>query len=285
MSNLRESISSVLANPHKVTATRLAKVTGRIISMHKAIGSAVHLYTRQMYLAIEIRVSWYSFIYCSPRVINELQFWHNNVSQLNGRDLFDKAQVFDSVVYSDLSQLGYGGYVISNKQSLVCQGQWSVDEKRNISTWRELRAVCYMLSSAGHIFTGHKVQWYTDNQNVTRIIDRGSTKPDLQTLAEEIVNLRNNHRASVIPVWVPRDNNQLADYLSKFTDVDDWGVHSNIFQWLNTLWGPFTWYNTKCIRFNFHFWNPGSEGVDAFIQYWQGEHNRVVPPPSQIIRP
>ena len=46
-----------------------------------------------------------------------------------------------------------------------------------------------MLPSIGHILKGHKVQWYTDNQNVTRIIDRGSTKPDLHTLAEEIVNL------------------------------------------------------------------------------------------------
>ena len=45
-----------------------------------------------------------------------------------------------------------------------------------------------LLSSIGHILTGHKVQWYTDDQKVTHIINRGSTKPDLQTLAEEIVN-------------------------------------------------------------------------------------------------
>ena len=224
---------------------------GRIISMHKAIGSAAYLYTRQIYLAIETRASWDSFISFSPRVINELQFWHNNVSQLNGRDLFDKTQVFDSVVYLEASQLGYGGYVISDKQNLACKGQWSVDEKRKSSTWRELRAVYFMLSSIGHILTGHKVQWYTDNQKVTRIINRGSTKPDLQTLAEEIVHLCNHHRVSVIPVWVPRDNNHFADYLSKLTDVNDWCIHSDIYQWLNTLWGPFTvdrfatWYNTK----------------------------------------
>ena len=178
-----------------------------------------------MYLATETRASWDSFI-------------------------------------SDASQLGYGGYFISDKQNLVCQGQWSADEKGKSSTWRELRAVYYMLLSTGHILTGHKVQWYTDNQNVTCIINRGSAKHDLQTLAEEIVNLCNNHRVSVIPVWVPQDN-QLSDYLSKLTDVDDWGIHSDICQWLNTLWGPFmvdwfaTWYNTKCIRFNSRFWNPG----------------------------
>ena len=151
------------------------------------------------------------------------------MSQLNGKDLFDKTQVFDSVVYSDASQFGYGGYVVSDMQNLVSQRQWSADEKGKSSTWQEPRAVYYMLTSIGHIRTGHKVQWYTDNQNVTCIIDRGSREPDLQTLAEEIVNLCNNHRVSVIPVWVPQDNNQLADYLSKLTDVDDWGIHSDIF--------------------------------------------------------
>ena len=78
-----------------------------------------------------------------------------------------------------------------------------------------------MLSSIAHILTGHKVQWYTDNQNGTRIINRGSTKPDLQTFAEEIVDLYNNDRLSVIPIRVPRDKNELADYLSKLSNVDD----------------------------------------------------------------
>ena len=43
--------------PPQGYARRLAEVTGRIISMHKAIGSAVYLKTRQMYLAIETRAS------------------------------------------------------------------------------------------------------------------------------------------------------------------------------------------------------------------------------------
>ena len=58
VSKLRESISFVLAHPTKVTARRLAEVTGRIISMSKAIGSAVYLHTRHMYFAIENRASW-----------------------------------------------------------------------------------------------------------------------------------------------------------------------------------------------------------------------------------
>ena len=135
VSNLRESISSVLANLNKITARHLAEVTGRIISMHKAIGSAVYLYTRQMYLAIETRASWDCFISCSPRMISELQFWHNNVSQMNGRDLFHKTQVFDSVVYSDASQIGYGGARGS--------GQLMIRERVPPGESSELFIICY----------------------------------------------------------------------------------------------------------------------------------------------
>ena len=73
-SKLRESLSFVLAHPTKVTARRLAEVTGRIISMSKAVGSAVYLHTRHMYFAIENRASWDSVIFFSPKVKDELQF-------------------------------------------------------------------------------------------------------------------------------------------------------------------------------------------------------------------
>ena len=44
-----------------------------------------------MYFAIENRVSWDSLIFCSPKVKDELQFWHDNACQLNGMKLFDKS--------------------------------------------------------------------------------------------------------------------------------------------------------------------------------------------------
>ena len=127
-----------------------------------------------------------------------------------------------------------------------------------------------MLFSIGHSLRGYKVQWHTDNQNIVRVIERGSTKPDLQPLVEDIVYLCAENHVVVVPVWVPREQNQLADYLSKLTDVDDWGMSPDIFLWISTLRGPFTidrfatWYNAKCLRFNSRFWDPGCEGVDAF---------------------
>ena len=40
--------------------------------------------------------------------------------------------------------------------------------------------------------------------------------------------------------WVPRENNLLADALSKYHDRDDWMLNSKYFRILDKLWGPHT---------------------------------------------
>jgi len=63
----------------------------------------------------------------------------------------------------------------------------------------------------------------------------------------------------------------------------------SIFEYLNDKWGPFTvdrfatHCNAKCLRFNFRFWVPGTEAVDAFKQFWRGEKNWIVPPPNRVL--
>ena len=135
------------------------------------------------------------------------------MGQLNGKKLFDEPHVFDSVVYSDASEQGFGGYVVSAKHTLVCQGQWQTNERGKSSTWRELKAVHNMLLSIGHSLSGHKVQWHTDNQNIVRVIDRGSTKPDLQSLVEDIVYLCAENHVVVVLVWVPREGGSRTSWL------------------------------------------------------------------------
>ena len=77
--------------------------------MSEAIGSSVYLHTRHMYYAIESRTSWNSVILCSPKLMEELNFWDTHLDVLNGKKLFDQPQSFDAVVYSDASEQGYGG--------------------------------------------------------------------------------------------------------------------------------------------------------------------------------
>ena len=43
--------------------------------------------------------------------------------------------------------------------------------------------------------------------------------------------------------WIPRSDNEVADYFSKIVDFDDWGVKDSYFHTLNSIWGPF---NVDC---------------------------------------
>ena len=35
--------------------------------------------------------------------------------------------------------------------------------------------------------------------------------------------------SGIEPEWVPREENQLADYLSRVVDYDDWGINKDVF--------------------------------------------------------
>ena len=60
---------------------------------------------------------------------------------------------------------------------------WSVDEAQKSSSYRELKAVSLGLESFLPLLKGHTIKWYIDNQSVSRIVEVGSTKEDLQCLA------------------------------------------------------------------------------------------------------
>ena len=115
-----------------------------------------------------------------------------------------------------------------------------------------------------------RVRWYTDNQNVARIIVTGSKNPSLQqeTLAIFSKSVANSIR--IEPEWIPCAENKLADYVSRIVNYDDWSLDYTIFKQLDNRWGPHTidrfasHYNAQLPRFNSRFWNPGTEAVDAF---------------------
>ena len=123
---------------------------------------------------------------------------------------------------------------------------------------------------------------FTDNQNVVRIIQVhvGSRVRELQVLAIELFSLALANQVIIEPEWIPRAENELADYVS---DYNDWMVNPNVFAVIDCKWEPHTIdrfadsYNTQLLRFNSRFWVTGSEAVDAFTVNWHGEVNWVFP--------
>ena len=166
----------------------------------------------------------------------------------------------------------------------VAQGQWLPQEANQSSTWRELRAVRNVLESLAKMLLNQRVRWFTDNQNVVRILTVGSHKPALQQEAVAIFQLSVSSKIRIESEWIPREANQQADFLSRIVDKDDWSLHPDLFQILDAKWGPHTidrfasYFNTQLPRFNSRFWNPGVEAVDAFTCDWKDENNWWCPP-------
>ena len=66
----------------------------------------------------------------------------------------------------------------------------SFDEAAQSSTWCELRAVKKVLESFQSKLKYEHIRWFTDNQNVVRIVQHGSAKPSLQTEVLDIFSIR-----------------------------------------------------------------------------------------------
>ena len=261
MNTLEVIFDKIRRNKAMISARCLASVGGQIISMQGAMGPVVRLLTRSLYDCLLARAGWDAPVIVNSKAVDEIIFWMENTAILNGRDLSIIEQ-YSSIVYSDASGTGYGGYVVNIIDNEV-MGRWDSVEGIQSSTWRELEAVYRVLLSLLDILQGQKVKWYTDNQNIVHILNKGSRKIDLQQIFIKIANVCTLHNIVLLPQWVPREENVKADKISK----------STIDRFVSD-------YNTKCKVFNSKYWCPGMTGINAFDQYWGQENNWIVPPPS-----
>ena len=92
-----------------------------------------------------------------------------------------------------------------------------------------LQAVVDRLNNSG-------IHWFTDNQNVVRILTVGSGKGCLQDVALQKFALCMSRAIHIEPEWIPREQNELADYISRIVDYDDCFVNPAVFAWVNKLW-------------------------------------------------
>ena len=105
-----------------------------------------------------------------------------------------------------------------------------------------------------------------------------------------IYHLAKSHDIDLTFKWIPREDNVIADKLSKYIDVDDWETTDRFFNILSDKWGPFSIdrfasrENTKVSRFNSKFFSPRASGINAFAQSWEGENNFIVPPVRDIVK-
>ena len=195
----------------------LASIVGQVISMSLAIGSVARLRTRALYRVINSRRFWLPL---SVDACEELSFWKSSLQAFNGQPIWFSPGI-TRIIFSDASSSGYGGRHTVKVGPSVAHGQWTDYEASLSSTWRELKAVALVLCSFAPKLAGHRVKWFTDNQNLVHIVECGSRKPHLQTVAMNIFELCFRHGIRLDMEWIPRGLNDKADYISRIRDFDD----------------------------------------------------------------
>uniref|UniRef100_A0A914XGM4 Reverse transcriptase domain-containing protein n=1 Tax=Plectus sambesii TaxID=2011161 RepID=A0A914XGM4_9BILA len=172
----------------------------------------------------------------------------------------------------------------------VASTSFDAVEAAQSSTYRELKTILFALQSFSPLLRDRRIVVQTDNKGAVSIINKGSGRPVLQTIAEQIYDFGVKRACLITPVWVPREQNAEADEASRIVDYDDWGVKSSFFRICEKRWGPYLidrfadHRNTKVSRFNSKFYVPGSEAVDALACHWGGEMNWLCPPISLVVQ-
>ena len=172
--------------------------------------------------------------------------------------LTKKPQYF---TYFDASATGCSS-VITFNEDYVCHKLWDPSESIRSSTCREFAAIDFSIEFFGPLLEGSLVKWFTDNQAAAKIVEVGSMKLDLHRLAIKIFQSCAKHQIQLDVQWIPRTDNEKADYISRLIDIDDWQITQEFFQLIDNQWGPHTvdcfanFYNAKLDRFFSRFWNP-----------------------------
>ncbi len=287
-----------------VSARELARAAGLINSLALVLGRNALIHTKLFFAEVHTYVhnkyQWDTKFRLKPKTLQCLQYWLQVLSTKNIHAKLGQQQP-TIVLYSDASATGGSAYIDSDlgesKQVLegdsidpadMCLVNWTESEAGKSSIWREVKTIEVGLHALKHKLRGKAVSWQTDNLPGVSVIRKGSMKADLNLLAAKIENVCRENDIDLSVNWVCRTENVTADRLSRFIDLDNWGIMNDFFQSIQTEWG-FCSCNTfamaknaKLTKFYSKFASEGSAGIDAFNQQWHTDFQWCVLPPYLI---
>ena len=304
----------------KVSARKLAKLAGFIVSLRPVYDPAALLFTKDMYRWLQRLVDergwdWYEVL--SAEAKTEVQVWVDHGEEW-GRKALWSTELITWVGAQDAGDAGVGGWVgklgscqqrtvtkrnrkgevkvtvhnvwfpqdIGVEVAAAKLSAWSIEQS---STYREGCALEFILKTNLSRLAYSSVLLQADNKGLYFVLKKGSsTVPIIHSLAVRVFWMCYKAHISLNMAWIPRELNQWADDMSKLVDRDDWSVTAGTWQHIQSVMGPF-----HCDRFasesnhllplfcsTVH--SPDVHYVEAFSRPWSGGKSWCHPAPRDV---
>ena len=193
----------------------------------------------------------------------------------------------DEEVSTDASDVGWGIHFRGH----LHRGRWGVDAPVHINA-KELFTLLIFLRDFLPPSDRRALLWRTDSTTAIAYIRKegGTVSPVLLEIATEILSLAHLRSLRILPVYVPSEENLLADAASRFLDLPDWHLRHDLFLRLISLWGQptidlFATESSAQVD-RFFAWGDaqGAEAFDALAQLWDFPLAYAFPPPPLLPR-
>ena len=269
-----------------ISARGLAKITGQLVSMTKAV-VPTKLMLRNTYRLLASKNSWSDTLYLDHSSTQDLMWWFDNLQAWNGK--FIPITPPDTVqIATDASTIGWGGFIPSTNHK--AQGFWDQTMSTQSSNYRELTAVLRSIQSLLPFLKNQKVQILSDNITTCAFINfQGGQASHLDAVARQIWKVVVQNNIQISAKYLRGLDNVTADNLSRFDSHYNWKIHPGLFDYLDRLWGPhdidrFACYHSSMLStYNSLYLDTHTSGVDALAQTDWAELNNWVNPPFRLI--
>ena len=274
ISKIRKECKSI-SGKDRVTGRQLAQIIGLLSSAIPAILPApLHYRALQRLRCQALQQSqgdYESTIHFSTEAQRDLHWWIHDAPHCNGRRI--PAPTADLVITSDASKTGWG----VTCEGIHTGGPWGAQERAEHINLLELKAAFLALQTFASRRSGLPILLLIDNITaITYINHKGGTQS--RTLSDQAIELWEwwlVRKITLHAEHIPGQKNVEVDAESwRALDQSDWMLNQEIFQALETKWGPFdvdlfaARHNKQLRRFFSFRPDPEAEAVDALAQPW-----------------
>ncbi len=160
--------------------------------------------------------------------MSELLFWQGLPRVRFEGDIWSPTAEFFVQTASDANDFGWGGHTMEYAPQYARE-YFSEEESSQSSAYRELLGVHRSLQAMVHLCEGNLVVFQVDAQNLLGVVTGGSQRRRLNGLARELFWFCLERRMTIMIEWVPREENSMADELSKLIIHDDFDASACAF--------------------------------------------------------